>query len=82
MDWEKNTPTENTMNFFEAYLTAPIILAFYVPYKIWKKTKIARTSEMDLQTGMRELNLAELLAEERAEQAAWPRWKKWYKFLC
>ena len=82
VDWEKNTPTENTMNFFEAYLTAPIILAFYVPYKIWKKTKIARTSEMDLQTGMRELNLAELLAEERAEQAAWPRWKKWYKFLC
>ena len=70
------------MNFFEAYLAAPIILAFYVPYKIWMKTRVARAGEMDLQTGMRELNLAELLAEERAEQAAWPRWKRMYKLLC
>jgi len=37
---------------------------------------------MDLHTGIRELNLAELVAEERAERASWPKWKKAYKFLC
>jgi len=33
-------------------------------------------------SGRRELNVKELIAEERAERAAWPRWKRWYKLLC
>ena len=41
-----------------------------------------RSHNMDLHSGIRELNIAELIAEERAEQANWPKWKKAYKFLC
>lgn len=69
-------------NFFEVYLAAPVILLFYIAYKIYYKTPFVRSHNMDLHTGIRELNLAELLAEERAERALWPRWKKVYKFFC
>lgn len=69
-------------NFFLNYLAAPIVIIFYLGYKIWFKTPFMRCKDMDLQTGVRELNLPELLAEERAEMAAWPRWKKAYKLVC
>jgi amino acid transporter len=80
--WEQNTALQNAASFFQAYLAAPIVLAFYIPYKIYYKTPFMKIADMDLQTGMRELNLAELLAEERAEQATWPMWKKAYKLVC
>ena len=69
-------------NFFSSYLTAPVILLFYIFYKVLYRTPFMRCKDMDLQTGVRELNLAELLAEEEVEIAAWPKWKKAYKFLC
>lgn len=71
-----------TRKFFQAYLAAPVVLAFYVPYKLYFKTPFMRTKDMDLKTGIRELNLQELLAEEEVERAAWPKWKKAYKCLC
>ncbi|KAI9809862.1 MAG: hypothetical protein M1825_000295 [Sarcosagium campestre] len=70
------------MNWFEAYLAAPIVLLCYIGYKIWYRTPFVRAKNMDLKTGIRELNLAELLAEERAEKATWPKWKKAYKVFC
>jgi yeast amino acid transporter len=63
-------------------MAAPIVIAFYVPYKLYYKTPFIRSFNMDLHSGIRELNLAELIREERAEQAEWPRWKKIYKFFC
>ena len=69
-------------NFFLNYLAVPIVILFYLGYKIWFRTPFMRCKDMDLQTGIRELNLPELLAEERAERAAWPRWKKAYKLVC
>ena len=69
-------------NFFASYLAAPVILLFYIFFKIQNKTPFMRCKDMDLQTGMRELNLAELLAEEDVEKASWPKWKRAYKFLC
>ena len=69
-------------NFFSAYLAAPVVLAFYISYKIIYRTPFMRCKDMDLQTGVRELNLAELMAEEEVEIAAWPKWKKAYKFFC
>lgn len=71
-----------TEDFFEAYLAAPIVIVSYIIYKIWFKTPFIRSHNMDLHTGIRDLNIAELIAEERAERAAWPAWKKAYKFLC
>lgn len=68
--------------FFSYYLAVPVVLAFYIPYKIIYKTPFVRAKDMDLITGRRELNLVELLAEERAERAAWPAWKRAYHFFC
>jgi amino acid transporter len=76
------TASEKTINFFQAYLAAPIVIAFYVPYKLIYRTPFVRSFNMDLHSGIRELNLAELIAEERAERASWPAWKKAYKFFC
>ena len=82
VNFEYNTATANVVSFFQAYMAAPIVLLFYIPYKIWFRTRFMRIEDMDLSTGMRELNLLELLAEERKEQATWPRWKRWYRLLC
>ena len=71
-----------TKNFFAGYLAVPVVLAFYIPYKTYYNTPFVRCKDMDLVTGQRELNLSELLAEEEVEKAAWPKWKKAYKFLC
>ena len=71
-----------TKNFFQAYMAVPIVLAFYIAYKIHYRTPFMRCKDMDLKTGVRELNLQELFAEEAVERAAWPKWKKAYKFLC
>lgn len=69
-------------NFFSSYLAAPIIVSFYITYKIWFKTTFIRSKDMDLQTGRRDLNIQHLIDHERAEQADWPRWKKVYKLFC
>jgi amino acid transporter len=75
-------PRGQANSFFLAYLAAPIVIMFYLGYKLWFRTPFMRSKDMDLKTGMRELNLPELLAEERAERAAWPRWKQAYKVVC
>ena len=80
--YEQNTAMDSVVNFFQSYMAAPVILLFYVAYKLWYRTPFMKVEDMDLTTGMRELNLLELLVEERKEQAEWPRWKRWYKILC
>jgi amino acid transporter len=76
------TAAERTKNFFEVYLAAPIVILCYVVYKIMYRTPFIKSATMDLHTGIRELNLDVLLAEERMEKAQWPKWKKVYKFFC
>ncbi len=76
------TSADQAKSFFLAYLGAPIILAFYLFYKFWYKTSIMDLKDMDLRTGMRELNLRELLKAEREEMTTWPLWKKGYKLVC
>ena len=66
---------ELTKNFFS-------VLVFYISYKVMFRTPFMRCKDMDLDSGVRDLNLAELQAEEEVEVAAWPKWKKAYKFLC
>lgn len=72
----------NATVFFSSYLAVPIVIAFYVPYKIYYRTPFVRAKDMDLVTGRRELDLSALLTEERAERASWPAWKRWYKLFC
>lgn len=74
--------SDRTKNFFEGYLAAPIVICFYLFFKIWKKTSIRRLKDIDIVSGKRELDLTEILAAERAERATWPRWKKIWKTVC
>jgi amino acid transporter len=68
--------------FFEAYLAAPIVILFYVIWKIWKRTPFRRPTTIDLVTGRRSLDTQELIDEERAERVTWPVWKRVHFKLC
>jgi amino acid transporter len=61
------TATEQVQSFFEAYLAAPIVIIMFLAFKIIKKTKFRRLSDIDVDSGKRELDLPAILAEERAE---------------
>lgn len=78
----EKSPGELANSFFQVYLAAPIVIITYVGYKIWYKTPIIRSHNMDLHTGIRDLNIADLIADEKADRAAWPTWKRVYKFFC
>ncbi|KKK18098.1 hypothetical protein ARAM_006817 [Aspergillus rambellii] len=80
--YEDMTTIGLVCNFFSKYLAAPVVLLFYIPYKLWFRTKVLSCRDMDLRTGRRELNIPYLIQEERAMQAAWPAWKRLYKFFC
>jgi yeast amino acid transporter len=67
----------NAQSFFEAYLAVPIILGFYIFWKVFKRTRWVKTMEIDLVSGRRELNLVELKAQEREEQATWGPMKRY-----
>jgi amino acid transporter len=73
---------EITIGFFQSYLAAPLVVVMYLIYKLWRRTPFMRSHNMDLHTGIRDLNVAELIAEERAERAGWPRWRRIYKYFC
>ncbi|KAJ6148080.1 general amino acid permease Gap1-Penicillium chrysogenum [Penicillium chrysogenum] len=76
------TSQEIAYKFFSVYLAAPVVLICYIGYKIMYKTKFVRTSEVDLVTGRRDLDIQHLIEQEMAEQREWPKWKKVYKFFC
>jgi amino acid transporter len=76
------TASEQVQSFFEAYLAAPIVIIMFLAFKIIKKTRFRSLSEIDIDSGKRELDLPVILAEERAEQARWPVWKKIWRTLC
>ncbi|KAE8164367.1 amino acid permease-domain-containing protein [Aspergillus tamarii] len=80
--YSEMTAGELVEAWFSVYLAAPVVLLFYIPYKIWFRTPFIRAKDMDLQTGRRDLDLQYLIEQERAEQAEWPAWKKVYKFFC
>jgi amino acid transporter len=43
-------------SFFKAYLAAPILVAFYIVWKIWKRTSCMWPSTIDLESGRRLLD--------------------------
>jgi amino acid transporter len=71
--------------FFESYLAAPVVIAFFVGYKLWYRqwNLGVKVSEMNLDEGRRELDLDAFRAEldaERAEKATWPWYKRYWDF--
>lgn len=80
--YAEDSTSELIQSWFEANLSLPILILMYFGFKFIKKTKIKKISEIDITSGRRELDLASILAEERAIQAKWPLWKKVYRTVC
>lgn len=66
--------------FFQSYLAAPVTMLFYIVYKVWYRTPFVRSSDMDITTGMRHVDLAN--ASDKSEWDALPWWKKVYRTFC
>jgi amino acid transporter len=65
----------NVTSFFENYLAAPVVIALYLIWKIKIRGAgglFIRAHQMDLTTGMRQLDL-EPLSEPKAPWYLWPR---------
>ncbi|TDZ25409.1 Amino-acid permease inda1 [Colletotrichum orbiculare MAFF 240422] len=67
--------TNTAEGFFEAMLTVPVIIVFWIAGFIWKRTGWLRTHQMDVDTGRRELDWDEI-NRFKAEMATWPTWKR------
>ncbi|KIW30516.1 uncharacterized protein PV07_06257 [Cladophialophora immunda] len=80
--YREMSSSERTKIFFEGYLAAPVVIAFYIGFKLWKKTPIRRVKDIDVVSGRREIDLEHILAEERAIRATWPWWKKTWNTFC
>jgi amino acid transporter len=50
-------------------------MAFWITGYFWKRTGWLRTSQMDVDTGRRELDW-DLINREREEMKTWPAWKR------
>lgn len=57
--------------FFKAYLGVPVILVFFLCWKIAKRTRFVRAKEADLVSGRRLMNLHELHLEDLEKQSHW-----------
>jgi yeast amino acid transporter len=64
-------------SFFQAYLAFPIVIVYFIVWKVVKKTKYVRLKDVDLVTGRREMNLRELQAQEHEEEQKWTRPKRY-----
>lgn len=82
INWKNMPSGEIAENFFLKWMSAPIILTFYLAHKIFYRTKVIRIADMDIDTGRRDWNLPILVAQEKEERDAWPQWKRFYKFVC
>lgn len=80
--WKEDTAAFVARNFFLKWIGAPIIFVFYLAHKIFYRTSYVRIRDMDVDTGRRDFNVPILMAQEREEREGWPRWKKFYKFIC
>lgn len=67
-------------SFFASYLALPVVLFFWAIGYLWKREGWLKLSQMDVDSGRRELNWEEINAH-RAELAAMPAWKRIYHVL-
>ncbi|KAJ3994420.1 APC amino acid permease [Lentinula boryana] len=72
---------ERAQFFFEAYLAAPVILAFWIGGYLWKRTLPWRAEEIDLDTGRKSWLTVEEMNQYRAERKAAPLYVRIYRIL-
>ncbi|PLB39826.1 amino acid permease/ SLC12A domain-containing protein [Aspergillus candidus] len=61
--------------FFQVYLALPVVLFFWACGYLWKREGWLRVQQIDVDTGRRPVNWAEINAE-KARLAAMPAWKR------
>ncbi|KAF2630790.1 amino-acid permease inda1 [Macroventuria anomochaeta] len=69
--------TGTAEQFFSAYLALFVVALFWICGYFWKRTGWLRTSQMDVDTGRRELDW-DLINREREEMKTWPVWKRFF----
>ncbi|KAM3078589.1 hypothetical protein ACMFMG_006459 [Clarireedia jacksonii] len=76
--------SKKVSNFFEAYLTLPVVTFFYVGYKWLYRTKFMGVEDIDLVTGRNEVGIQRVVDFEGLgpDGRKVPTWKKVYKMLC
>lgn len=77
----------NAKDFFESYLSLPVVLVMYIGHKCYKRNwkLFIRAENIDIDTGRREVDIEALkveLAEERAVLASKSLWIRSYYFWC
>jgi amino acid transporter len=77
-----DTPGQIAVNFFQAYLAAPVVLLFYIGYKLWYRTSLIKIKDIDLNTGRHEFESALWRDKMREDRSLWPKWKRVYKTFC
>ncbi|KAG5947452.1 hypothetical protein E4U59_001037 [Claviceps monticola] len=80
--WEAMEPSLVAQNFFLKFMGVPIVFSFYLCHKLFYRTRFVKIRHMDVDTGRRDFDLPILVAQEEEEKAGWPRWKRYYKFMC
>lgn len=75
-----DSPSDRVNDFFIAFLAAPIVVLFYVAYKVIKRPSFVRVSEMDISTGRKSVPL-QVLRQEREEEAAKPIYVRVWNFI-
>jgi AAT family amino acid transporter len=48
--WSAFSPTFDAVSFVSYYIELPVMLIMYVGWKLWKRTKIVKLEDMDLET--------------------------------
>ncbi|KAG5367989.1 General amino-acid permease GAP1 [Yarrowia sp. C11] len=75
----------NAEAFFAAYLAAPIVIVFWIFWKVWKRPPFLKVSDLDIDTGRRDTDLDRVRAETIAEReyiASKNFFFRVYKFWC
>ncbi|KAL7806481.1 amino-acid permease inda1 [Trichoderma gracile] len=62
-------------SFFKQFLAAPVVLAFWIIGWLWKREPFLRTKDIDVDTGLREIDWDEV-RRHREEVAAMPAWRR------
>ena len=73
---ELATPRQRVNAFFLAFLATPVVLVFYIFWKIVKRTSFVRLDEMDITTGRMQPVPLEVLRREREEARQQPIFKR------
>lgn len=71
----------SAIGFFQEILALPIVISFYLFWKILKRPGFIKASEADLVSGRREVNLREEKAKEQAEMQNWGTFKRYLPSL-